>query len=261
MSSIIQINRNITTKLNLSLLPFYFIFFLATSNLKAGDLVLHLTFDKFSGPVVKDQSGFGHNATFNVQPREIKGPLGNQAAKLDGISWAEIEDSDDLDLMTALTIEAWVFISSDEKQIVVEKGATWKRDGEYSLLFYEKRRPVIQAQDLADNCDDEAVGDEIPRDTLTHIAGTWDSKAFKLYINGELNLELECAGKLLKSQESLYIGSRGGGLRFLKGSIDDLRIYNYALENKQIRMDMENKLLISKKEKIATTWGRVKAVR
>ena len=76
-----------------------------------------------------------------------------------------------------------------------------------------------------------------------------------------MNLELECAGKLLKSQESLYIGSRGGGLRFLKGSIDDLRIYNYALENKQIRMDMENKLLISKKEKIATTWGRVKAAR
>ena len=91
---------------------------------------------------MKAQSGFGHNATFNVQPREIKGPLGNQAAKLDGISWAEIEDSDDLDLMTALTIEAWVFISSDEKQIVVEKGATWKRDGEYSLLFYEKRRPL-----------------------------------------------------------------------------------------------------------------------
>ena len=165
MRSIIQTNKNITTKLNLSLLPFYFIFFLATINLEAGDLVLHLTFDKFSGPVVKDQSGFGHNATFNVQPRETKGPLGNQAAKLDGVSWAEIEDSDDLDLMTALTIEAWVFISSDEKQIVVEKGATWKRDGEYSLLFYEKRRPVIQAQDLPDNCDDEAVGDEIPRNT------------------------------------------------------------------------------------------------
>jgi len=261
MNCIIEINQRFPAQSKLNLLPLYFFFFLLVGHLQAEDLVLHLTFDKFSGPVIKDESGFGHDATFNVQPQEIKGPLGDQAAKLDGVSWAEVEDSDGLDLMETLTIEAWVFIGSDEKQIVVEKGATWKRDGEYSLLFYEKRRPVIQAQDLPDNCDDEAVGDEIPRNTWTHIAGTWDGKIFKLYINSELNVELECAGKLLKSKESLYIGSRGGGLRFLKGSIDDLRIYNYALDEKQIRLDMENKLSISKKGKVATVWGRLKQVR
>ena len=258
MNRIIQFQQKFSSQLKPNLLAICSFCFLLLSNAQAGDLVLHLTFDKFSGPVIKDESGLGHDATFNVQPREIKGPRGNQAAKLDGVSWGKVEDSDSLDLMEAFTIEAWIFISSDEKQIVVEKGATWKRDGEYSLLFYEKRRPVIQAQDLPDNCDDEAVGDEIPRNTWIHLAGTWDGKVFKLYINSELNVELECPGKLLKSQESLYIGSRGGGLRFLKGSIDGLRIYNYALDTKQIRLDMGNKLSISRQGKVTTVWGRLK---
>ena len=73
--------------------------------------------------------------------------------------------------MEKFTIEAWILTRSEEKQIIVEKGSTWNRDGEFALLFYTNRRPVVQARDLPDNCDDEAVGVAIRANTWTHLAG------------------------------------------------------------------------------------------
>ena len=217
-------------------ISFFFLFSLSFS--QADDLILHLKFDKLSGLIAKDNSNQNNHATFNFHPKIIKGPLGDNAVALNATSWAKVEDSNSLDLMEQFTIETWILTRSEEKQIIVEKGSTWNRDGEFALLFYTNRRPVVQARDLPDNCDDEAVGVAIRANTWTHLAGTWDSKIFRLFINGEENINLPCAGKLRESKEDLFIGSRGGSLRFLDGSIDDLRIYNYALNLKQIKLDM-----------------------
>ena len=249
-------------KLNLKNLilstPISLIFLFSLSFSQAEDLVLHLEFDKLSGLIVKDKSNQNNHAIFNFHPKIIKGPLGDNAVALNATSWAKIVDNNSLDLMEKFTIEAWILTRSEEKQIIVEKGSTWNRDGEFALLFYTNRRPVVQARDLPDNCDDEAVGAAIKANTWTHLAGTWDSKTFRLFINGEENINLPCAGKLLESQEDLFIGSRGGSLRFLDGSIDDLRIYNYALNLKQIKLDMAKKMVVQKADKISTSWARIK---
>ena len=49
---------------------------------------------------------------------------------------------------------------------------------------------------------------------------------------------------------------------FFEGIIDDVAIYNRALTEKEIRTDMEEGVLplaVHPTEKLATTWGRIKA--
>ena len=152
-------------------MPISLFFLFSLSFSQADDLILHLKFDKLSGLIAKDKSNQNNHATFNFHPKIIKGPLGDNAVALNATSWAKVEDSNSLDLMEQFTIETWILTRSEEKQIIVEKGSTWNRDGEFALLFYTNRRPVVQARDLPDNCDDEAVGVAIRANTWTHLAG------------------------------------------------------------------------------------------
>ena len=48
--------------------------------------------------------------------------------------------------------------------------------------------------DLPDNCREHNIGDSIQNETWRFLAGTWDGTTIKLYIDGELNKELECKG-------------------------------------------------------------------
>ena len=229
-----------------------------SSYLMAKDLVLYLSFDRDPGKQAKDLSKFGNDAEFNVEPKRIEGPLGNDAIQLDGITWGQVASSNSLNLTKSLTIEAWVLPFEDEKRIIVEKGPTWKVDGEYALLWYDGRRPVIQAYDLPNDCDDEVVGDEIPKNEWTFLAGTWDGTKFRLYINGKLNTEMDCPGTLLKSNTPLFIGTRGGEMRFMKGGLDEIKIYNYALSGEVIQRDMHIPQSVKSQMKLSTTWGDIK---
>ena len=113
---------------------------------------------------------------------------------------------------------------------------------------------------MPENCDDENIGGNILDGEWHFLAGTWDGKTIKLYIDGELSSELECAGKLVPNNDPLYIGARGGTQRFLNGAMDEIKMYNYALTEGELRDDMENPLLLAvdPKGKLTTTWAHLK---
>ena len=72
----------------------------------------------------------------------------------------------------------------------------------------------------------------------THLAGTYDSKTkqAKIYINGEIRNQSIGEGLPLSRDWGVHAGiSNFEKNRPLQGSIDEFRIYNYALTPDEIR--------------------------
>ena len=77
-----------------------------------------------------------------------------------------------------------------------------------------------------------------------HVVATFDGNISKIYLNGQLEASSTALNSsLLSSYEPVYIATRSGGgngpnglLNFLNASIDELRIYNRALNNSEIQL-------------------------
>lgn len=239
--------------------------FLSTNVHSAEELVLHLTFDELKGDVAEDLSEFGNDATFKGNHKLVDGKFG-KAIELDGASWGEVEDDDSLHVVDGITVEFWANLlpsaggPGSDVQTGVEKGNTWKA-GLFTLAAWYRGGSLLQFFDLPDNCREHNIGDSIQDESWHFLAGTWDGTTIKLYIDGELNKELECKGKLTANNEPLYIGARGGNQRFVNGALDEIKIYNYALTQDELRADMENPQTadVLPQDKLTTTWARIKS--
>ena len=238
--------------------------FMMTTVCYANDLVLHLTFDELRGDVAEDISKFGNDATFQGDVELITGKFG-KALEFDGASWGEIPDNDSLDMVDGITIHFWTNIRpsaggpGSDVQTGVEKGTTWKA-GLYTLAAYYRGGSLLQFFDLPDNCREQNIGASIQDEKWHHLAGTWDGTTIKLFIDGELNRELDCKGTLTGNSEPLFIGARGGNQRFINGALDEIKMYNYPLTVDELRADMENPQAASvlPQDKLTTTWASIK---
>ncbi len=222
-------------------------------------LVLYLPLDENQGDTALDQSQYHNDATLNGKPKWVDGRF-NSALELGTNNFLTVADSDSLDITDALTINCWVNVAGGGTQSAVEKGASWAA-GEYNLLPVYNGGVLLQMFDLPEGCDDEAIGGIVSDQQWHFIAGTWDGKVIRIYIDGDLSKELACKGALTPNTGSLYIGSRGGGERWMNGSIDEIKIYNRALSEEELKVDMEDpgaSLAVSLTGKLTTLWAQLK---
>ncbi|MCK4641653.1 MAG: LamG domain-containing protein, partial [Candidatus Marinimicrobia bacterium] len=75
----------------------------------------------------------------------------------------------------------------------------------------------------------------------THVVGAWDGANYMIYINGELDNKNPFSGPLEPYPGNLTIGSHATDTYF-KGTIDEVRIWNVARTEAQIRANMCKKL-------------------
>jgi hypothetical protein len=71
-------------------------------------------------------------------------------------------------------------------------------------------------------------------DTWTHVAGTFDGATMRIFINGVQDTSLAATGVLRKNDEPLIIGGSSFYTRYLDGSMDDVRVYAFALTSDQV---------------------------
>jgi len=63
-----------------------------------------------------------------------------------------------------------------------------------------------------------------------HVGGTWDGSNVRLYINGEIQTDIQALGGTLTHVNVPRIGAEAAG-NFFFGRVDDVRIYGRALSN------------------------------
>ncbi len=209
----------------------------------------HWTFDELSGVTAIDSSGNGFNATLvgdhAILTKEAR--LGGGALKLSGNCYAETAGPV-VDTLHSFTVAAWVNFNLIEKRGCQTVLAI---DGINASAFYLQLshaagdRFVFHRREK-DDADLEAKqilarSDFSPeRNIWYHLAGVYDAEAktISLYVDGRLQQSVPFASPW----HGVGKTSIGRGLfsatnrDFVKGTIDDVRIYATVLTADQIQM-------------------------
>ncbi|HCK81604.1 MAG TPA: hypothetical protein DIC59_09080 [Candidatus Competibacteraceae bacterium] len=207
----------------------------AGAGTNTGGLVAAYNFEEASGAAVLDASGKGNQGAIGGSTRVASGKYG-KALAFDGVDdLVTVNDSASLDLTAGMTLEAWVYPSTNAgwKPVLVK---------EIDSLYY------LYASTTFGNA--PAMGAKIgsypllygntplPLNGWTHLAATYDGATQRLYLNGTLVAQRSVSGAIAISAEPLRIGGSSHWGEYFSGRIDDVRIYNRALTLNEIQTDM-----------------------
>lgn len=223
--------------------------------------VLLYTFDSGKGDTVKDHSGNGNDGKLmGTNWGEGKFRSGLELAGNEKRDFIEVADSESLDLVEGLTIEMWVYLNAHSTAggTGVTKESTFKFGPRNDSKVLHRMVTTEKAWGAAVVISNAGL-------TLkkwTHIAGTYDAKSGDaiIYIDGKEDNIGNIGGDIIPNNDVLWIG-RGAG-PFLDGKIDEVRVSNIARTKKEINdimnLGIEGVLDVSPKDKLSSTWGRIK---
>ncbi len=202
-------------------------------------LVAAYGFDTGSGTTTPDQSGTGNNGTLSNATWTTTSKYG-QALAFNGTNASvTIPDTNSLDLTTGMTLEAWVHPtalgSGYRTAIMKEQPGSMS----YGLYANSSGPPTAPIGEVYINGYRDAIGTaQLPLNTWTHLATTYNGNVLALYVNGVQAGQLVIAGSLVASTGALKIGGNSIWGEWFQGEIDEVRIYNRALNATEITADM-----------------------
>jgi hypothetical protein len=204
-------------------------------------LVAAYSFNEGTGTALTDFSGNGNNGTLANGPTWTTAGKYGGALSFDGSNdIVNINDSASLDLTTGMTIEAWVRPTT---------GTNWRtilmkeRPGNITYGLYANTsspsRPAVELATNASSSNGEVRGAaQLATNSWSHVAATFDGSFLRLYVNGNQVGSLPAGGSIITSSNALRIGGNTIWGEYFRGQIDDVRIYNEALTQAQIQLDM-----------------------
>jgi len=199
-------------------------------------LVGHWKLDETSGTTAYDASGFNRHGTL----RNMNPAIDWVSGIIDGA--LDFDGSNDyidiglvLSLTDSLSVCAWVKPASvNIDRQVISKG----NNG--AITQWELKTGTAGGMVDFRKWHGGPVGarstQTLTSGVWTHLVGTWDGTAWKIYWNGALSNSNIASGPLATNFK-LYIGSvdaNGTPLQFWHGLIDDVRVYNRALSPAEV---------------------------
>ena len=174
----------------------------------------------------------GNSGAFVGNTSYSTGEVG-QAFSFDGSNYVEVPDAANLDFApnAAITIDMWVYRtgSAGAMHFIGKRVAC-------SSINYQMGINTFSGEGLffGNGLDDEvATGQDLPLNTWTHLAGTFDGSTYRFYING--TLAGTAAGTLGSPNSApLRIGTSGDCQKFV-GLIDEVELFNRALSQAEIQ--------------------------
>jgi len=203
-------------------------------------LVASYSFSEGSGGVLVDSSGNGNDGVLTNSPVWVAGKYG-LGLRFDGVDdWVEISNSASLDVTgDEITLMAWVFMDTFQSN---DKGVVVKSDGSnynYQLVadsgenYFDFRTRTPGGVVRVPSSPPAASGQ------WHHVAGIYDGSSNKIYVDGVLKRTLSQSGNIVSASAPLLIGRRAlGDNRFFDGVIDEVRVYDGALNLAELVGDM-----------------------
>jgi len=210
-------------------------------------LLGHWTFEEGSGTTTADVSGTGNDGTLAGSPLPVwvaPGAVGSGALDFTPSARVSLPNSPSLQLTGALTLTAWTWADATAGGRVISKG-TGTRGWELTVEntgYYQFLIPVNSSTLTSCKTDPGTVALGV----WTHLAAVYNPSdpllgnvpSMKLYTNGAL-----AATVTTGVPETMYnntgitpsIGTRPDGSTRWDGKLDEIRIYDEALSEAQIR--------------------------
>jgi hypothetical protein len=193
----------------------------------------------------KDSSKWGNDGKLATGKVTFVDGVNGKAAKFAKGSYLEVHDNEILDCDQGFTITSWIYKNkdSDLATLIYKNGVSTS----YNSDDFAYR--VHVADDYYDfdyvpfglqtgELKSRYTPDQ-PANKWFHLAVTFDTEEIRWYINGKLVVKEEVSenagSKLAHSVGDLMIGS-DGNYHFI-GSIDELKIFNYALSASQVEAE------------------------
>ncbi len=199
-------------------------------------LVLWMQLDDTPSDGVLDSSTYGNNGTSTKLPTLVSGYFKN-AYSFDGVDdFVAVADTASLDV-TQVTLGAWINVKAykDDQRIISKETGTSSPYSVYTLLLsgtgekrLELRLGIGGARKVITS------NANIPLNTWTHVAATYDGLKAVLYINGKADKTASITGAIQVNDKPVYIGASQFYGRVFSGAIDDAVIYNRALSASDI---------------------------
>ena len=154
-----------------------------------------------------------------------------------GTNYVKIDDHDDLDFTTALSIEAWVNLPASPSNIysrILDK----HRQGSYMLYLYASTgQPAVEASGGR-----IVTSEDIRGDGWTHIVSTYEGGiGWSFYLNGELQTNATISSSIPSSlntntsQLNLFSDPASGGFGDrLTGLVDEIALYDTILSAERV---------------------------
>lgn len=243
----------------------WFVIFLLIANVSIADKVLELTFDEGAGDKVSDTSLTGNEGKI-VGAQWADGKSG-KALEFDGNgAHVEIPDAPELQITEEMTVAAWVFFSSlgasGNHDAIVAKANTW------SFITFRRSNPPYQfawwdsvAKNLMPGEPKWIASDWVPEvQTWYHLAVTMKS-GDKLYFYQD--------GKIIKESpyplaipagagNPIWVGKGNGNTENLEGIIDEVVIFDEALNADAVQNLMNAASPVQAAGKLSVVWGILK---
>lgn len=134
-----------------------------------------------------------------------------------------------LELEDEVTVEAWIRLPSEEPQLGMGLVQYGKPGTDGFRFAVETTGDLLWIVSAGGKENAIRSRTKLPLDEWIHVAGTYDGRDMKLYVNGELDNEAAVEGGQLQNLGNLTIGHFGGGARpdFI-GDIQAIRISKSA---------------------------------
>ncbi|MDO8424339.1 MAG: LamG domain-containing protein, partial [bacterium] len=201
-------------------------------------------FDEGSGSTSYDSSGNSNTGTLtnmNVTTATSSWSQGKYGTALnfDGVNdYVTVPNSSSTDLSGAITISAWInpsgwgagggygHIAAKSPDSAVTTGYSFYVVTPGSLKFYANNGGIALT-----------VPNVISLNQWQHVVVTYDKQLLKIFVNGALKGSVPYAAAITTNASAFLVGARAAGWYNFDGSIDDVRIYNYARSADQITQD------------------------
>jgi hypothetical protein len=218
---------------------------LAMSVSASADLVGYWKFDDGSGNIARDSSGNGNDGTFNGDPQWVDGYFGG-ALDFDGSGdWLDCGTDPSLAISGEVTMTVWIKLNSvglDQKV----GGNQDNANGGYKMTVYNNDKVEFEVRTSSNSSSlnrDVAGGTVLQTGQWYHVAGVYSQADgyIRTYVNGVLDRELATTAVLGASPGPFRIGCEPfttGSYNF-NGVMDDLRVYNTALTEDEIKVVMQ----------------------
>lgn len=180
-----------------------------------------------------------------VLPRRFgPGPLG-QAADFDGREPLDAGNLGHFTYMDKFTISAWIFPVQTTGTIVSKMADTARADG-YAVRLEGGRVQVNLVKRWLDDAIRVETTSSLAANRWHHVLVTYDGSriaaGIQVYFDGQpqpLHVHLDELNQSFENDEPFRIGGGGGSDDRFQGSIDDLRLYDRALDAVEARVVAE----------------------
>ncbi len=222
-------------------------------------------FDEGNGNVAKDYSGNGNDGNILGDIKWDKAQFGNALLfpGVDGQHYIQVPESEEQNLSEAFTVVMWLKIKSrGENQRLFSK-----EDGNRNYVFEinfgagDTARIVYTTGGAC--CSIADANDKVTDDSWHHVAGTYGKPFLRAYVDGKGGKEETFDELPDMAGGPIIIGARPAGTGTIDGLMDEVALFNKALEQDEIETIMTKGLkattAVSSKEKLTTTWASIKS--